>query len=363
MRGGWTQAIAIVALAVGPGALAEPGSGTTGADPELMRFEFHEPHMGTEFHLVLYSSDAAAASRASRAAFDRVEALNRALSDYDPESELMRLCARAGGPPVAVGADLFRVLERSLAVARDSDGAFDPTLGPVGRLWRRARRDRKRPDPALLAQALTRVGSRNIELDPAARTVRLLRPDMKLDLGGIAKGYAADEALKTLRSLGVNRALVAAAGDITAGDPPPGSDAWTVAVAPLRRPDQPNAESPRLRLANRSVSTSGDAEQSVEIDGVRYSHILDPRTGLGVVGRSSATVIAADGTTSDSLATALSVLGPERGLALIDATPGAAAYYVRVQPDGSLQVVTSTRWSELAQAEPAGDAAPADRPR
>lgn len=358
MQGGWTRTLAGITLALGLGVVAIAGTGSTGQVPTLERFVFHEPHMGTEFHLVLYSSDAAAASRASRAAFDRVADLNRKLSDYDPESELMRLCAQGGGPPVEVSEDLFRVLERSLELSRASQGAFDPTIGPVGRLWRRARRDRKRPDPELMASAMKRVGYTKIELDAGRRTVRLLQDGMKLDLGGIAKGYAADEALKTLRSLGVNRALVAAAGDITAGDPPPDAEFWRVAVAPLRRPDLPEAPAPMLRLRHQSVSTSGDAEQSVEIDGVRYSHILDPRTGVGVIGRSSATVIAPEGTTSDSLATALSVLGPDQGLALIEATPGAAAYYVRVRDDGTLQIVTSKRWSEQARIEPAGAEAP-----
>ncbi len=202
--------------------------------PDLARFAFREPHMGTEFHLVLYSKDAAAARRASRAAFDRVEEINGKLSDYDPQSELMRLCAKAGGEPVVVSDDLFRVLQRSQTLAAKTGGAFDVTIGPVGRLWRRARRRRERPRADLLAEARALVGSRNIELDPERRTVRLLKAGMKLDLGGIAKGYAADEALKALRDQGIPHALMAAAGDIAAGDPPPGEEGWSVAVAPLK---------------------------------------------------------------------------------------------------------------------------------
>lgn len=334
----WVMAAAssgLVPAGVGAGSGADDGS-------DLVRFEFREPHMGTEFHLVLYSTDADAARRASRAAFDRVEELNGKLSDYDPQSELMRLCARAGGPAVEVSDDLFRVLDRAQDLAERSGGAFDATIGPVGRLWRRARRRRERPEPRQLEEARALVGFRDVELDPERRTVRLRKPGMKLDLGGIAKGFAADEALTVLRDLGVSRALMAAAGDVAAGDPPPGSEGWVVAVAPLKAAAGDGPE-PRLRLRNQAVSTSGDAEQFVEIDGVRYSHILDPRTGVGVVGRSSATVVAPDATTSDSLATALSVLGPEEGKGLVESTPGASAFFVRAT-DGGVEVVTSRGW-------------------
>jgi len=338
--------LVMVALAIASTPTTTPTGAVEAGDPGLSRFEFREPHMGTEFKLVLYSTDEATARRASRAAFDRIEALNGTLSDYDPDSELMRLCERAGGRAVEVSDDLYRVLDRALALARRSDGAFDPTINPVGRLWRRARRDRKMPDERTLRESLDLVNFRNVVLDPDARTVRLTKPGTKLDLGGIAKGFAADEAMAVLRDLGIDRALVAAAGDIRVADPPPGESAWTVAVAPLKSASGDASKSPALRLVNQAVSTSGDAEQFVEIDGVRYSHIVDPRTGLGVVGRSSATVVAPDATTSDSLATALSVLGPEEGMALIEETPGAAAFYVRATDDG-FTVVTSKRWDAI----------------
>ena len=178
-------------------------SGGPGQDPgpggRLARFEFEETHMASPFQLVLYSTDDATARRASRAAFDRIEALNTVLSDYDPESELSRLSQSAGKGPVRVSADLFDVLERSKRMYERSDGAFDVTIAPVGRLWRRARRDRKLPDPRLIAEARKLVGSDKMVLDPAARTVRLLVPGMKLDVGGIAKGYAAQAALDVLQ--------------------------------------------------------------------------------------------------------------------------------------------------------------------
>ena len=268
------------------------------ASARATRFEFAETHMGSEFKIVLYSTDEATARRASRAAFERIAALDAILSDYHPESELMRLCDQAGGPPVAVSADLFDVLEQSRSMYERSGGAFDVTIAPVVRLWRRARRDRKMPDPEMLAKARALVGSDQMLLDARARTVQLMKPGMKLDVGGIAKGYACGEAIDVLRRSGVPSALVAGAGDIVVSDPPPDAAGWTIGIAPLEAPTAPPRQF--LRLKNAAVSTSGDAERFVEIDGKRYSHIVDPQTGLGVVDRASVTVVARDGATADA---------------------------------------------------------------
>jgi thiamine biosynthesis lipoprotein len=292
-----------------------------------VRFEFTETHMGSEFKVVLYTTDESLARSASRAAFARIAVLDAILSDYQPDSELMRLCDQAGGAPVGVSADLFDVLDRSRLMYERSGGAFDVTVGPVVRLWRRARRDRKMPAPELLARARALVGSDQMQLDRSARTVKLLKSGMKLDVGGIAKGYACGEAIDVLGHCGVTSALVAGSGDIVVSGPPPDTDGWTIGIGPLEAPTAPPRQ--YLRLKNAAVSTSGDAERYVEIGGKRYSHIVDPQTGLGVVDRSSITVVARDGATADSLDTAVYVLGPERGLALVEATEGAAVLIVR----------------------------------
>lgn len=317
--------------AVGPGSVPA----TEGPDPS--RHEFVQTHMGSAFRLVLYSEDGTLARRASDAAFARIAELDARLSDYNPESELMRLCAQAGGPPVRVSSDLFDVLKRSVELARRSNGSFDPTVAPVVRLWRRARRDRKMPEADTLAAALRRVDYTKVVLDESAHTVRLTDPDVKLDLGGIAKGYASQAAIAVLAEHGIRRALVAGAGDIVVGDPPPGEAGWKVGIDPLRAnesgsPDGPSG--PTLLLRNAAISTSGDAEQFVEIGGKRYAHIVDPRTGLGVVDRSGVTVVAPDGATADSLATAVFVLSPEQGLALIEATEGCSGLVVRSTAQG-----------------------------
>jgi thiamine biosynthesis lipoprotein len=308
------------------GALAQP------ATPH--RFEFHEDHMGTRFRIVLYAADDAAARGASRAAFSRIAELDSIMSDYKQDSELMRLNRSAGGPSVAVSPDLWRVLHQAQDFARLTDGAFDPTVGPVVRLWRRARKLRELPEPQRLAEARALVGFRFLHLDDGAHTARLDKAGMQLDLGGIAKGYAADAAVKTLRDHGIVSALVAAGGDLVAAEPPPDSDHWRIAVAalaPLERSE------PKLRLSRAAVSTSGDAEQFVEIGGQRYSHIIDPFTGLGLTNGVQATVVAGDGTTSDALATALCVLGPERGLPIIERLPGAAGRCVWKKNDALVE--------------------------
>src|SRR5260370_32707910 len=162
--------------------------------------------MGKRFEIIVYASDETAAKSASKAAFQRIADLDGIMSDYRSTSELMRLCQKAGGDSVPVSDDLFRVLERSQEVARLSDGAFDVTVGPVVRLWRQARRSHEMPDPKELAQARELVGYRNVRLDAKNRSVQLLKPGLRLDLGGFGIGDAADAAFVTLKEDGIGRA-------------------------------------------------------------------------------------------------------------------------------------------------------------
>lgn len=314
------------------------------ADPELKRFAFEQPHMGTRFGLIVHAADRATAERAAQAAFARVDTFNTILSDYQSTSELMRLCAKAGGEPVPVSAELFTVLQRAREVSEQSDGAFDVTVGPVVRLWRLARRTRRLPDPDRLRAARALVGWKQMELDAKARTVRLRLPGMQLDLGGIGKGYTADEVLKVLRGHGITRALVAAGGDITVGDPPPGKDGWTVQIEAV---DAAKEGRRALLLARAAVSTSGDANQYADIDGVQYSHIVDPRTGIGLVGRMSATVIARDGITADSLTKVVAVLGPEKGSKVLERYRDVSARFV-LKTNDQTRIVTTANFPRPA---------------
>jgi thiamine biosynthesis lipoprotein len=313
------------------------------AAPPLTRFTFTEPHMGTRFKLIVYAPDEKTANAGARAAFARVAQLDGIMSDYRPTSELMRLCRQAGGKPVKVSEELFFILEKSKELSEKSGGAFDVTVGPVVRLWRRARKVGRLPDPRELKEAVALVGHEAMVLDKKDRTVLLKKPGMLLDLGAIAKGWTGDEVIRVLKERGLPQALVAAGGDIVAGDAPPDAKGWVVGIAPLTNPE---AKPERyVLLKNSAVSTAGDVEQFVEIDGKRYSHIVDPKTGVGILGRFSVTVTAPRGVTADGLDTTVAVLGPERGLRLVGEYEGAAVLFVRKTEKG-VEVFKSKNWVE-----------------
>jgi thiamine biosynthesis lipoprotein len=292
--------------------------------------------MGLPFRIVLYARDEVVARRVAELAFARLSELNSILSDYDDHSELSRLSrSSATGAWVALSDDLWRVLARGQELARRSDGAFDVTVGPLVQLWRRARRQRQLPASDRLAEARRVTGWQRLELDAARRRARLTVPGMRLDLGGIAKGYAVQEALRFLETRGFPCALVSGGGDLAAGEPPPGQRGWRVELAPLEAPGAPPVRYASLRGG--ALATSGDVFQYVEIEGVRYSHILDPRTGLGLTDHSLVTVFAPDGMTADGLATAVSVLGPVAGLRLLGSEPGVEGRIIR-EVNGEIEV-------------------------
>jgi len=253
------------------------------------------------------------------------------MSDYRPGSELMRVCrATAANEPVSISDDLFEVLAQAHAIAEASDGAFDVTVGPLVRLWREARAEGRLPAPGAIEEARARVGWRAIILDPECRTLTLVRDGMQLDLGGIGKGFAAGEALDVLRRRGLDRCLVDLGGDIALGEPPPDRAGWRVAINGGWTGEKPWF----LEMARAAVATSGDTSQFIEVEGVHYSHILDPRTGRGLTSRLAVTVIGSDAATADALASAVSVLGEEDGLALLEQFPGASALIERWTPAG-----------------------------
>lgn len=312
------------------------------AEETLERFSKRELHMGVEFEVVLFAPDQAAADKAFAAAFERIAELDKRLSDYDPESELSRLSAGAPSQrPVTLSADLWEVISASNRLSERTDGAFDITIGPLTKLWRRARRQKEPPTNEQIAKALDSVGYKHLELDAKERTLRLKRPAMRLDAGGIAKGYAAEQALLKLRELGIRRALVRGSGDIAAGEAPPGEKGWRIGLAPLD-PDQTPQRF--VLLANQAVSTSGDSRQHLIVNGKRYSHLIDPRTGWGIEGRSSVSVIAPRGIDADSLASAVSILGPKKGLELVEDSAGAAAQII-VEKDGAEETLSSRRFA------------------
>jgi thiamine biosynthesis lipoprotein len=278
--------------------------------------------MGTLARVVLYAQGTDQAERAAAAAFRRIGELDSLLSDYRDDSEVSSLIAGAGGPPMPISDDLFAVLRQALELAEETHGAFDVTVGPLVLLWREARRQGQLPDSGALRSATGLVGWRHVTLDTVANTARLALAGMRLDLGGIAKGYAVDAALDELLGHGIERALVAIGGEIVAGRPPPGEHGWRITVA------HHDAGPSEILLADAAVSSSGDTEQFVEIGGTRYSHVVDPRTGIGLTHRTAATVVAPSAVTADALSTAATILDDAERAAFIAAHPE-ASFHVR----------------------------------
>lgn len=279
-------------------------------------FEFRQVHMGLPVRILLYAPTERRAERAAEAAFARIAELDAVMSDYRDDSELRRL-EQASGEWTPVSPDLLEVLAKAVSIARATGGTFDPTVGPLVALWRDARETARMPSGPDIEAAREAVSWKHLEVNRRRGVVRLAKKGMRLDLGGIAKGYILQQALMTLRSEGLPRALIESGGDIVVGSGPPGLAGWRVDV-----PDASEGVRDRAsELTNAAIATSGAEMQFVEINGVRYSHVVDPRTGLGVTHDITARVIADDAATADALATALSVAGPDGVQAVLDAYP------------------------------------------
>jgi len=299
---------------------------------QLKRYDYSLPRMGTIFRIELYAADDATASKAAEAAFARAEELEQIMSDYREDSELMRLEREGARAPYPVSDDLYNVLAKSIRISDLSHGAFDVTVGPLVALWREVHTTGRFPDSPGLAKAKALVDYRNLELDPTRHTVFLKRAGMKLDLGAIGKGYAADQMLALLESRGLRRAMVVAGGEVAIGAPPPGEAGWKVAIDAA---DSEAGNAPcTLVLHDAAISTSGDSKQFVDINGKRYSHVVNPFTGVALEGLASTTVLARDATTTDALGTALSILPVADGIRLAESLPGVAVYMVRQAETG-----------------------------
>jgi len=342
----YTRGLVLAAVLMAAGTLAcRPAAGP-------VRISETRRAMGVPWTITLYAPHVPAGRAALAAAFAEVHRLEGMLSDYDPTSDVSRLSGASPMPDaVPVDPELWRVLEQAVGFRDSSGGAFDPTIGPLTTLWRQARKAGRMPQAEKLAAAREAVGPEALQLDRGRRRVRLPKPGSRLDLGGIGMGYTADRVLDVLRGRGIDSALVDASGDVAAAGRPPGTSGWRVAVAGLTGT---GSTAVTIELVDAAVTTSGDAFQAVELDGIRYSHVIDPRTGLGVVGPSAVTVIAADCTTADALATAASVLGPREGAALVARFPGAAARFVWLE-DGRPRETTTPAWpTPLSQSSSSG---------
>lgn len=272
---------------------------------ELERREYSAEKMGVPVRILFYAENKEDADAAADAVWSCFDDLNAIMSDYDVDSEIIQVCRKTGesGEPVQIGEDLRKVLEESRRFCELTDGAFDVTVSPVVKLWRRSRYFKQRPPEKTLNAAKKRVGLNVWSLDENGVSAE---KDVRFDVGGIAKGYALDKALRILQERGFDRALIDASGDLRIGNPPPGKNGWNVGIASLN--DKPACY---CELANVGVCCSGDANRYLEIDGVRYSHIIDPRDGEPLTRRCVCAVLASNATTADALASALCVLGGE----------------------------------------------------
>lgn len=268
------------------------------------RYSFEKGLMGSPFKLVFYASGDSLAGVAAENAFKRVEELNEIMSDYRDGSEINRLSAQSGsGKWVHVSKDLFDILAISQDISAKTDGAFDATLGPLVQMWRHATRKGIFPPEEEIRDAKARTGYQKLKLDRKQQRVLLTQKGMRLDIGGLGKGYAAEQAINELKKLGIKSAMMDAGGKIVLTNPPPGSKGWNINVS--NGSDSLKA----MQLSNVALATSGPTYRYMEHHGVRYSHIVDPKTGIGLLFHVRTTVISPDGTVADALATAFSVAG------------------------------------------------------
>ncbi|MGL6195175.1 MAG: FAD:protein FMN transferase [Thermoguttaceae bacterium] len=300
--------------------------------------------MGVPVRVVLYTDSKEFAEKCANIAFEQFEKLNEIMSDYDKESEIVQLAikndakfnSQAGKEPtcspdedgwVEISEDLALVLSSARHFSEISDGAFEVSISPLVQIWRRAKRQHKLPTDEEIAAAKSVVGLENWELDVPGKKILLKKKGIRFDLGAIAKGYAIDKAFEAVQKEGVNVLLIDAGGDIRVGDAPPESSpkGWKIGVVTLKDRSEPLET---LYLSNTAIATSGDTFQYWELDGKRYSHIIDPRTGRPVENRSISTVIANTATEADALASVLNIFPPDKGVELTNCLPEISSFVV-----------------------------------
>jgi FAD:protein FMN transferase len=279
----------------------------------MRRYEESRVSMGCVYTIASYGRDLERLRGASAAALDEVDRIDRLMSHYKNDSELSRVNREAAKAPVKVDPELFDFIAESLRYGRESEGAFDITVGPLMKAWGFFRGEGRMPSEAELARARNSVGYQHVILNQKDGTVFFDRAGVELDLGGIAKGYAVDRAVAVLKQCGVTSALVSAGGSTTfALGAPPGKPAWEIEV---QDPVERDKIATRVQLKDRALSVSGSYEKFFELNGARYSHIMDPRTGRPVQGVLSVVVITGDGVSGDALDNVFFVFGAERARA------------------------------------------------
>ena len=308
------------------------------------KFIFTENKMGSPFNLIFVTNDSLKAHLIAHDCFNLIDSLSQIFSDYDTTSEVNKINASAGLKPIQVSPAMLDLLLVSKQAYHKSLGAYDITIGPLSLLWRKARKRQEFPNKAAIATALSLTGFSRVQLDSEKAIIFLPKKGMRLDFGGIAKGYIAQWIIDYLKSRGIKEALADAGGDISMSGAPFNYKGWLVGVNVPETAD--DLLSKKLELTHLSVATSGDVYQFIEKEGIKYSHIIHPKTGYGVTSLRNVTVIAPSGASADWLATACSILPIEvakkvalqnqaqllittiqKGKIKYDATPGFNKYW------------------------------------
>ncbi|MBC8469946.1 MAG: FAD:protein FMN transferase [Planctomycetes bacterium] len=299
----------------------------------------HRLVMGTFARIVVIAKDSDAARKCVESAFTQINKVDDLMSDYKSDSEISSVNRDGFKRAVQLSQSTYEVLQRSIEFSKLTDGAFDVTVGPLVELFRKAKNKQVLPGPDEIADARSKVGFEKLKLDGQNKTVQFTVEGMQLDLGGIAKGYAVDKAVETMQTHGAIGGMVDLGGDIRCfGAPLKGRDHWVIG---LQNPNMVQDSAGRevllkLKMTNGAIATSGDYQQFIIIEGKRRSHIIDRKTGTSTEGLSSVTIIADNATNADALATAVSVMGYQNGLELIENTPGTEAILITSQPEFKL---------------------------
>ena len=292
--------------------------------------------MGTFARVVAVAENSATAQKCIDVALAKINKVDELMSDYKSDSEISELNREGFKKPIQLSQPTYEVLQKSIEFSKLTDGAFDITIGPLVDLFHSAEKNKIVPDKEQIAMTKSKVGFEKLKLDDLNRTVQFAVEGMRLDLGGIAKGYAVDKAIEAMQNSGAIGGMVDLGGDIRCfGMPSKGKKHWLIGL------QNPNIEKDitsldvvlKLKLTNGAIATSGDYQQYVLIEGKRQSHIMDRSTGKSAEGLSSVTVISDNATDADALATAVSVIGPEKGLALIEKVPRTEAILITSQPE------------------------------
>ena len=275
--------------------------------------------MGSRFELTAIAADTAQARAAVAAGIAEIARIEALISSWQPTSQTSAINRAAGRAPVKVSLELYLLISRAIKVSKLSDGAFDISFAAVDRIWTFDGRAYHKPHPDSVLASVANIGYRHILLDRTDTTVYLARPGMKIGFGAIGKGYAANRARRVMQDMGIRAGLVNAGGDLISWGAPPGRAAWGINIAD---PEDATRSLGWLQTNEMAVVTSGDYERYCLIDGERYAHIVDPRTGMPVRGVQSVTIVCPDAELADALATTVFVMGVADGIALIDRLRG-----------------------------------------